>query len=287
MHRAVRRTGLALAVLILSSLLPLFGPPPAARAAYSKFDDRDPGMVFSSGWTRSNNTSWYARAYSSTITYTNVAGASLELAFNGDRATIFFTRASNRGKANIFKDNSTFAADELDAYAPQVEYQVAKTIHFGTPGPHKIKIVVQGNGYFDIDAITIDTGWLNPGTYDDKPAYTARQFFGAGWTRGASFAQAYAGTDSFTNVKEEGVWFTCSCNRFRIKYVQASNRGWATITMDDSPTVYFNQYGATTNWNAYSDWFYFRTDIGAIHNVMIANRDGGSYIDIDAIIIEY
>jgi hypothetical protein len=285
MSRAVQRKTLALAALILFSLLPFFGHTPRARAVYSKFDDRDPGMIFSSGWTRSNNPSWYSRAYNSTITYTNVAGASLEFSFNGDRATIFFTRANNRGDANVFKDNNVFA-DVLEGYADQVEYQVAKTIHFGTPGPHKIKIVAQGNGYFDIDAITVDTGWLNPGTYDDKPSYTHRQFFGGGWTRGASFAQAYAGTDSFTNVKAEGVWFTCSCYRFKIKYVQASNRGWATITMDDSPTVYLNQYSPTTNWNAYSDWYYFRSDIGAIHNVMISNRNGGSYIDIDAIIIE-
>src|SRR5215472_10500143 len=76
----------------------------AARPAIPRgtYDDTDPRIALNSPWVRDTQ---FQEAYRHTLTYTNIPDASISLTFIGTSVTYVYTRAHNRGIAEVWVDN--------------------------------------------------------------------------------------------------------------------------------------------------------------------------------------
>jgi len=127
--------------------------PPAPPGSY---DDFDPRILYTGIWTRGR----FAGASGGTLTYSNVAGATLVFPFRGTEVLYTYTKAFNRGFAEITLDGARLGS--LDQYAPAVEWRASYTVHAKDPGLHTLEIRVAGekdraatNSYIDADAFMV------------------------------------------------------------------------------------------------------------------------------------
>jgi hypothetical protein len=141
-------------------------PDPAAPDATSAeapvppgaYDDADPRMRLRQPWTHDPQ---FQDAYRHTLTYSNLPGASVSLAFSGSAITYVFTRASNRGLAEVWLDGQL--AGTVDLYAPNTAWKSQRRYDGLGPGGHVIEIRATGqrnpraNGCFvDLDALIVE-----------------------------------------------------------------------------------------------------------------------------------
>jgi hypothetical protein len=77
-----------------------------------------------------------------TISYTETPGAEILFTFEGTSLTYVFTRAPNRGFANVSIDG--IAKGMVDLYSPQIEWQARPTFCCLGQGRHLVVISVTG-----------------------------------------------------------------------------------------------------------------------------------------------
>ena len=82
------------------------------------YDDFDPAIVFDGPWTQ--NTGW-AQAQSHTVTFANLPGSAVRFAFDGGLLSYIYTKADNRGMADVAIDGAHQAT--LDLYSPKTQWQ--------------------------------------------------------------------------------------------------------------------------------------------------------------------
>ncbi len=126
------------------------GPPQAVSLQTmpeGSYDDADPAIVYSGGWERDIQ---FVEARGHTLSYTNLPGARARFRFFGHELTYVFTKAPNRGRAEVAIDG--VSRGELVMNSAKVEWQSQTTFKGLGDGWHEIEIrVVQG--YADIDAL--------------------------------------------------------------------------------------------------------------------------------------
>ncbi len=132
----------------------------AARDAAppGEYDDTDPRLCLREPWTRDPQ---FQEAFGHTLSYSNVAGASASLAFDGDAITYVYTRACNRGIAEVWVDGQL--RGRLDLYAGETAWK-SRTKYSGLgSGRHVIDIRVTGEknprangGFVDLDALIVE-----------------------------------------------------------------------------------------------------------------------------------
>jgi hypothetical protein len=108
-------------------------PLPVQPGAY---DDLDPAFVYEGPWIR--DTGW-AKAQLHTLTYTNLPGSKVTLAFEGGLLSYVYTRAANRGVADVAIDGVHRAT--VDLYSPKTLWQY-RTIFKQDRGRHLAVITV-------------------------------------------------------------------------------------------------------------------------------------------------
>ena len=108
-------------------------PLPVQPGAY---DDLDPAFVYDGPWIR--DTGW-DKAQLHTLTYTNLPGSKLTLAFDGGLLSYVYTRAPNRGMADVAIDGVHRAT--VDLYSPKTLWQY-RTIFKQDRGRHLAVITV-------------------------------------------------------------------------------------------------------------------------------------------------
>jgi hypothetical protein len=101
-----------------------------------RYDDLDRRLPYSSFWYASSD---FKGAFQDSLTYSNQPGAQLRFWFNGRSVTYGFTKAFNRGMAEIQLDNGS--PEIVDLYSPSTEWQSAKRLGAG-PGAHQLTIRV-------------------------------------------------------------------------------------------------------------------------------------------------
>jgi hypothetical protein len=143
-------------------------PPPDSVSSVSEpripemppgtYDDTDPRIALHAPWVRDTQ---FQEAYRHTLTYTNIPGASISLAFTGSAITYVYTRACNRGIAEIWIDDRL--KDRLDLYAPDTEWKRQTTYDALGAGRHVIRIRVTGQRFrrasdffVDLDAVVVE-----------------------------------------------------------------------------------------------------------------------------------
>jgi hypothetical protein len=119
------------AVPIMVSSAPVV--PPGA------YDDADPRIRLHRPWSRDSQ---FQEASHHTLTYSNVPGASVSLAFSGGAVTYVFTRATNRGIADVWIDGQF--KGRVDLYAPATAWKSRSTYADLGPGRHAIEVRVSG-----------------------------------------------------------------------------------------------------------------------------------------------
>jgi hypothetical protein len=134
-----------------AALRPLLAVGPGIR------DDTDPEVRLRGAWDRGE----FADAYDKTVSYTDAAGAEAVLAFDGRAVTWVFTRAPNRGMAEVEIDGATRGT--VDLYAAAIQWQARRTFACARAGRHVLTIRVLGEkraaatGQFvDVDAFVVE-----------------------------------------------------------------------------------------------------------------------------------
>jgi hypothetical protein len=120
------------------------------------YDDFDPAVVFHGTWIRDKV---WPRTHAHTVTYSNGPGSEIRLAFQGAALTYIYTKASNRGMADVAIDCVHTAV--LDLYSPTTRWQ-SRTAFKVDPGQHLAVITIlpdknpkSADRFIDVDAFEV------------------------------------------------------------------------------------------------------------------------------------
>jgi hypothetical protein len=132
--------------------------PPAITtpAIAGRYDSRDPHVIYTGPWIRGR----FKEASAGFVSYTDVPGAGFRFNFEGTAVTYTYTRAFNRGIAEILLDGAK--RTELDLYAPDIKWQTATDFVATGQGAHTLEVRITGRnspaatgGFVDLDALAV------------------------------------------------------------------------------------------------------------------------------------
>ncbi len=137
----------------LPSLATTFVAPPGL------YDDFDLALHFTGDWD--HNTT-FQDADLRTISYTDEPGAEVSFAFDGQSLTYIFTKAPNRGIAEVTIDG--VSQGPIDLYSARIEWQARRVLCcFRRGARHVLKIRVTGQAnaqstgrYVDVDSLVVE-----------------------------------------------------------------------------------------------------------------------------------
>jgi hypothetical protein len=122
------------------------------------YDDSDPTIQLRRPWTHDPQ---FQEAYRHTVTYSDVPGALVLLAFRGKAITYIYTGASNRGIAEVRIDGQL--QERLDLYAPHTGWQRRRRYEGFDAGDHVFEVRVTGQrnpravgSFVDLDALIVE-----------------------------------------------------------------------------------------------------------------------------------
>ncbi len=125
--------------------------------ARGRVDDIDPRIALLKDWVRETK---FPETFGSTIAYTNVPGASVQVTIDGTGFRYMYTKAFNRGIAAVIVDGRQVAV--IDLYGKEIEWQAHTDFTGLGPGLHEIEIRVTRNKSaaatdynIDIDALEV------------------------------------------------------------------------------------------------------------------------------------
>jgi hypothetical protein len=134
------------------------GSQPWAVVPPGRYDDPDPRITLKAAWTRDTQ---FPDASRHTVSYSNIRDASASLAFHGNAVTYVFTRASNRGIAEVFIDGAR--KDLRDLYSRRTVWRSQSRYGGLGAGEHVIEIRVTGDRnplasdcFVDIDELVVE-----------------------------------------------------------------------------------------------------------------------------------
>jgi len=120
------------------------------------FDDVSQDIHYAGAWSHGS----FPFAAGGTVMYSNSPGSVARLSFEGSEITYVYSRAFNRGIAEVKLDG--IPRGEIDLYSPKIVWQ-ARTV-FGdlSPGKHTFEVIVSGrkdspatDRYVDVDALIV------------------------------------------------------------------------------------------------------------------------------------
>jgi hypothetical protein len=144
---------------VLYDVIPIPVAPPHQRtpALPGAYDDLDPEIEYTGAWLHDRQ---FRQASSSSVTYSNQPGDALRLMFDGNAITYVYTKALNRGFAEVNIDGQKRA--ELNLYSRQTLWQSHSQFGNLGAGPHTIEVRVVGkkdprsSGYWvDLDRFVV------------------------------------------------------------------------------------------------------------------------------------
>jgi dolichol-phosphate mannosyltransferase len=132
---------------------------PLKTCGAGTYDDFDTLIRFRGDWTQDDRAS--SGAWSGSLTYTLEPGAEAGFAFDGRALTYVYTKAWNRGVAEIAVDGVTRGF--VDLYSPRIEWQSRVAYCCFAPGRHELTIRATGRhnpaataSYIDLDALIVE-----------------------------------------------------------------------------------------------------------------------------------
>lgn len=119
-----------------SGLVRLYGRRDLVSGAY---DDLDPEIKYSGTWLHDRQ---FAEPFGGSISYSKQARDAARLTFSGRAITYFYTKALNRGIAQVSIDDATVA--QINLYSEKTEWRAQATFGGLKPGQHTIEVRVLG-----------------------------------------------------------------------------------------------------------------------------------------------
>ncbi|MGH9614615.1 MAG: hypothetical protein ACRD4P_16225, partial [Bryobacteraceae bacterium] len=113
---------------------------PPAPVALGTYDDADSRVIWQGLWSHDTQ---FPDAAQHTVTYSDVPGASVSLAFTGDEIAYVYTRARNRGIAEVRIDGSP--RGRVDLYSMDTKWRSRTSFAGLRPGKHTIEVRVTGD----------------------------------------------------------------------------------------------------------------------------------------------
>lgn len=143
---------------ILAKAPPPFGTcAPGKPLAKGTYDDRDTAFRFLGPWTHEQK---FSETFARTISYSNAPEARACVSFEGTGFEYVFTKALNRGKAEILIDGKSNSVENL--YSEVTKWQSRVRITGLPPGRHELTLRVlpekepaSTDFYVDLDAFTV------------------------------------------------------------------------------------------------------------------------------------
>ena len=134
-------TGITSGRDVLYDVIPAPPTPPHQRtpAAQGAYDDLDPEIEYTGAWLHDRQ---FKEPSSGSLTYSNQSGDVLRLTFTGNAITYVYTKALNRGFAEVMIDGRKRA--ELNLYSSQTLWQSHTVFGNLGPGPPTIEVGVLG-----------------------------------------------------------------------------------------------------------------------------------------------
>ena len=124
-------------------------PVPSGPLPPGTYDDRERRIEYTGGWFHDNQ---FPEPYERTLTYSDAMGDRAAFTFEGRAVTYSFTRASNRGQAEIWIDGALTRT--LDQHSPETQWRSSQKFTVSA-GVHRFEVRVQ-SGFVDVDSITIE-----------------------------------------------------------------------------------------------------------------------------------
>jgi hypothetical protein len=122
------------------------------------YDDFDPALRFTGEWEHNET---FKEPILQTISYTDIPGADVSFAFEGQAITYIFTKAPNRGIAEVIVDGKS--QGPIDLYSERIEWQTRQRFCCFARGRHLLTIRVTGQAnarssgkYVDVDALVVE-----------------------------------------------------------------------------------------------------------------------------------
>lgn len=153
--KVVYRGRLSNAVIAVQPDLTRFDSRPEAnRMGETAYDDTDYNVLYHGSWRADDQ---FTQAYEHSVTYSNAPGDSCQFSFTGTGVRYVYTRAANRGTADIYLDGAFQRT--IDLYSPATQWQSSTTFERLNNAAHLIEVRV-GKGrnaastdlYVDVDA---------------------------------------------------------------------------------------------------------------------------------------
>jgi hypothetical protein len=117
-------------------------------------DDAHEAIDYVGSWTHGS----FEGSRGGTLSYSNDSGAVARASFEGTEITYGFTRAFNRGRADVRIDGDSKGT--IDLYSPAISWQNHVTYGHLPRGKHSIEIVVTGTGDPKSSDKYVDVDWL-------------------------------------------------------------------------------------------------------------------------------
>ena len=129
-----------------------------ANVASGRYDDQDQRVEYKGKWWVDHQ---FPQSSGQSITYSDKIGDTFRIAFTGSAITYVFTKALNRGIAEVKIDGG--AAVRIDQYSASTLWQEKQRFGGLSPGSHTMEVRVSGDknpasgGLFvDLDAFEVE-----------------------------------------------------------------------------------------------------------------------------------
>ncbi|WP_405867514.1 beta-galactosidase [Streptomyces sp. NBC_01515] len=231
-----------------------FNAQPTNDTAYT-WDDPDSALQYAGSWSHVADTSYTGGDYKHTESFSNKAGDSLTVPFDGTAIRWIGSKTNNHGNADVYLDGTKVATvDDSGSESQAVVFQKTGL----TPGAHTLKIVVAGNhgsgstdNYVAVDAIDVPTSdSATEPTYPVVPQQpgTAITLDGrdshvivANYRLGEAQLQ-YSTSEIMTNA-------TIGDRDIAVLYGDQGSDGETVLRYGAKPTVTANGGAVTTSWD--------------------------------------
>lgn len=252
-----------------------------------------PTMYMPSGGTSSGwGTMSAADAAWQTLTYTGNIDHRAIFNFNGDRISLLYSMANNRGFYKVLIDGVERAY--FNGYAPETRRQVIRTWSGLSAGDHTIEVIAWGGGLMEVDAFAVDQEHIiYTGTIDNTNSLM--RFIGS-WEALSNVTTpppgAFNGTMSRSRIANNVFRLTFQGTKVTWIYSKDYTRGRAAVTIDGVNRGEFNLFTNSTQRQQEITFSNLSPGIHTIHITVLGTTScyNASYcdtmIDVDAIRVE-
>jgi beta-galactosidase GanA len=231
-----------------------FNAQPAADTTYS-WDDTDSALQYTGTWSHVANQSYTGGDYKKTESFSNKAGDSVTVPFDGTAVRWIGPKTNNHGYADVYLDGTKVATvDDSGSESQALVFQKTGL----APGAHTLKIVVDGNhaagssdNFVSIDAIDVPTAETATPTYPVVPQQPGTAITLDGRDSHVIVANYRLGDSQLQySTSEIMTTATIGSRDVSVLYGDPGSDGETVLRYSSRPTVTSSGGQVTTTWDA-------------------------------------